>query len=188
MRIKDPRDARAWSEFHDLYAPLLYHYARARGLDHDDAEDVRSKCYESIVRHMPEFEYDKRKGGFKAWLRTLVTNRVIDHFRKRREQIAESGDLRNLPANDPSPDEIFEDHWRLHHLRFCLERVRHRVSGKTLEVFHLLTNERQSVADVCGQLDMNTNQVYKAKARVLNMIREEMVLLGTLDTGDQIAP
>ncbi len=31
-RVKDPDDAAAWREFHALYAPLLFRYARARAL------------------------------------------------------------------------------------------------------------------------------------------------------------
>ncbi len=30
-RIKDFEDREAWREFHNVYAPLIYRYARARG-------------------------------------------------------------------------------------------------------------------------------------------------------------
>ena len=49
IRIKDPDANEAWSQFHDLYAPLIYRYARRRGLNRHEAEDVRSECYEAIV-------------------------------------------------------------------------------------------------------------------------------------------
>ncbi len=38
IRIKDPNANEAWSEIHDLYAPLIYGYARRQGLSRDDAE------------------------------------------------------------------------------------------------------------------------------------------------------
>ena len=63
LRLKDPTDAEAWSEFHKLYAPLLYRYARRRGLSRDDAEEIRDQCLEVVTRKMPTFEYDKEKGG-----------------------------------------------------------------------------------------------------------------------------
>ena len=100
IRIKNPRDTAAWAEFHDLYAPLLYRYARSRGLGHEDAEDVRATCYETIVRQIRQFDYQKEKGGFKAWLRTFVSRRVVDLFRKHRQPLADSHELAELPARE----------------------------------------------------------------------------------------
>ena len=42
-RLKTRSDAAAWSEFHRIYAPLLYRYARGRGLSRADAEEVRDQ-------------------------------------------------------------------------------------------------------------------------------------------------
>jgi RNA polymerase sigma-70 factor (ECF subfamily) len=64
LSLKNRSDAEAWSEFHKLYAPLLYRYARKQGLSHDDAEEVRDRCLEVVTRKMPTFEYDKERGGF----------------------------------------------------------------------------------------------------------------------------
>lgn len=49
VRLRDHRDNRAWSEFVDLYAPLIYAYARKRGLQ-DAAAD-----------------YHGGAGGFFSW-------------------------------------------------------------------------------------------------------------------------
>jgi RNA polymerase sigma-70 factor (ECF subfamily) len=177
IRIKDARDTQAWSQFHDLYAPLLYRYARARGLGHEDAEDVRSKCYEAIVRQVPHFDYDRQKGGFKAWLRTLVNRRVVDLWRIRREVRADTCELQELAADDETAAELWEQQWRQQHLRFCVDQARNFVSEQTFEAFRLLTKEDCSVPDVCQRLGMNANQVYKAKANVLAAVQE---LIGTL--------
>src|SRR5262245_20386893 len=116
IRIKDPRDTAAWAQFHDLYAPLLYRYARARELSREDADDVRSTCYEAIVAQIKEFEYDKSRGGFKAWLQTLVYRRVVDLLRKRHEGRADTDQLRDLPDDAPGPDEVWDHQWKNQHL------------------------------------------------------------------------
>jgi len=174
IRIRDARDTQAWSEFHDLYAPLLYRFAKARGLSHEDAEDVRATCYEAIVRQISQFEYDKSKGGFKAWLRTLVNRRMIDLLRKRREQVADTGQLADLVDTDSSVDELWERHWRQQHLRFCVQQARSRISQATFDAFTMLMQDDASVPDVCERLGMTPNQVYKAKAKALDAIRELM--------------
>lgn len=177
IRVKNPRDTQAWAQFYDLYGPLLYRYARAKGLSHEDAEDVQATCYEQIVRQIRHFDYDKQRGGFKAWLRTLVARRVIDLLRKHREPIADRHDLELVSDPEPAPDELWEQHWKQQHLRYCVELVRQDVSPQTFEAFHLLMQEGWSVPDVCDRLGMNPNQVYKAKARVLELVRERMAAL-----------
>ena len=178
VRIKDPNAAEAWSEFHDLYAPLIYRYARRRGLNRDDADDVRSECYKAIVQQIKTFNYDNAKGGFKAWLRTMVDRRVIDLFRKRREQQANTGALRQLEAVHPSPEEAWEIEWKNQHLRHCVEQLRSEVSRTTFEAFSIVVIQGRPVAEACDVLGMNANQVYKARARMLRRVRQRMTEFG----------
>jgi RNA polymerase sigma-70 factor (ECF subfamily) len=146
-------------------------------LSHEDAEDVQATCYEQIVRQIRHFDYDKQKGGFKAWLRTLVTRRVIDLLRKHREALAESHDLELAAGSEPAPDELWEQHWKQQHLRYCVEQVRGFVSPETFLVFEMLMHDGSSVPAVCKRLGWNANQVYKAKARVLDLVRQQMASL-----------
>src|SRR5262249_39088714 len=37
VRLRDPQDQAAWTEFVDLYVPLIYNYARKQGLQDADA-------------------------------------------------------------------------------------------------------------------------------------------------------
>jgi RNA polymerase sigma-70 factor (ECF subfamily) len=178
IRIKDPNAKEAWSEFHDLYAPLIYRYARRRGLNRDDAEDVRSECYRAIVEQIKTFHYDKAKGGFKAWLRTMVDRRVVDLFRKKREHHANTRALGQIEAVHPSPEEVWEAEWKNQHLQHCVEQLRSEVSRRTFEVFSIVVIQGRPVAEACDELGMNPNQVYKAKARMLRRVRDKMIEFG----------
>ncbi len=40
LRLRDAQDGGAWREFVDLYAPLVYGYARKQGLQDADAADL----------------------------------------------------------------------------------------------------------------------------------------------------
>ncbi len=177
IRIKDPRNTQAWAEFHDLYAPLLYRYARARGLGHEDAEDVRSRCYEVVVKQIPHFNYDDQKGGFKAWLKTIVNRRVVDHLRKRREAAADTHELLAVQDDMVSADELWEQQWKQQHLRYCVAQVGGQVSAEAFEVFRLLVEEQCNVPEVCERMGLNANQVYKAKGRVLHLVKEMMLAM-----------
>jgi len=143
-------------------------------LSHEDAEDIRSTCYEAIVKQIRDFEYNQAKGGFKAWLRTMVNRRVVDRLRKRHPQQLDIHVMADIPSGSPSADELWDEHWQRQHIRFCIEAARQSVSTKTFEAFQLLAHEGYSVTAVCEKLDLNPNQVYKAKARVLAAIRGQM--------------
>jgi|WetSurMetagenome_2_1015567.scaffolds.fasta_scaffold82303_2 RNA polymerase sigma factor (sigma-70 family) len=177
-RVKDPDDAAAWREFHALYAPLLFRYARARGLSVADAEEVRDQCLATLSRAMAKFDYDRDKGRFRNWLRRIVNNRVANFVRVHRERIAESHEARALPDPQPSPDDLWEREWRYQHLLHCVEQVRDVVSERSYCAFRMLLVDECPVSEVCARLDMNANQVYVAKSRVLQRVRRKLEELG----------
>ena len=148
-----------------------------KGASHEDAEDVRATCYEQLVRQICHFDYDKQKGGFKAWLRTLVCRRVYDLWRKHREPLAESQDLKAVLDAEPTPDELWEQHWKQQHLRYSVELVRQEVPPQTFAAFQALMQDGATVSEVCNRLGMNANQVYKAKARVLELVRQRVAAI-----------
>lgn len=181
IRLRDAKDESAWREFYAIYSPLLYDYARARGLRHEDAEDVRSECLTAIVRQMPQFVYDRSLGSFRSWLRTMTVRRVIDRLRKSVELSAGSAVLALIERDTNSPDEIWEREWRHQHLRFCMDEARSQVSEQTWDIFELLVDHQTPVAEISNRLQVTANQIYKARTRVLDLIRERMRYLSAED-------
>lgn len=174
VRIRNRDDSDAWTQFHELYGPLLYRYARARGLSSDDAEEIKSQCLAVVVQQIGNFEYNRAKGGFKNWLRRIAYNKIMDVFRNQRTKSIQSGEMRAIADTDPSPDQVWEAHWQHAHLKYCVEQVGAAVSPQNYRAFYLLVFEEQSVEEVSTELGMNANQVYKAKSRVLERIRIKM--------------
>jgi len=50
LRLRDPRDAAAWTEFVELYTPLVYGYVRKQGLQDADAADLSQDVLISVAR------------------------------------------------------------------------------------------------------------------------------------------
>lgn len=174
QKVRDPRDSKAWEEFYALYGPLVYGYARKKGLSRDDAEDIRGQIMSAVVQQIASFEYDKAKGGFKNWLRRMTHNKIVDQLRKRREKQEDSQIMGALPDKEPLPDEEWERQWKNAHLRHCVEQIRPTVSEQNYRAFHLLVLEECPVEEVCRTLNINTNQAYKAKSRLLALIRDRL--------------
>ena len=79
--------------------------------------------------------------------------------------------MAQIRSRENTPEESFDEQWRLSHLEFCLDNVKHRVPEKTWQAFELLA-DNATVSDVGKALGLNDNQVYKAKSKVLKLVRE----------------
>jgi RNA polymerase sigma-70 factor (ECF subfamily) len=178
QRVKNPADAEAWREFHALYAPLILRYASGQGLGAGDAEEIRDRCFEVLVQRLPGFDYARERGRFKAWLYRIVHGKVVDFLRGARPLPAESAAFARLADASPGPSELWEQSWRTEHLRFGLQEARARLTERTYRAFELLLLEGKSVTEVCAILEINANQVYKAKARALEEVRSVLERLG----------
>lgn len=176
-RVRDLADGEAWVEFYDLYAPMLFRYARTRGLGVADAEEVRDRCLDAVARAMPDFEYDPARGSFKGWLFAIANAKTIDVLRMRRPQRLSTVEGLAVPDPAPDPAAAWEAAWRHQHMCHGLERARARVSTRNYRAFAMLL-DGCSVPEVCDALDMNQNQVYKAKFRVLAEVRACLGRLG----------
>lgn len=174
IRIKDRRDARAWGEFDAIYRPMLYRFATMRGLGHAEAEDVVQHCMIAVQEHIARFDYDPRKGRFKGWLRTMVNNRVRNLLRDRHEQSAESQDFKRDQQREDAPDEVFDKLWLEEHLKHCLRLVREEVEEATFKAFQLYVIEERPVEEVCKEMNMTQNQLYKIKWRLTQKLGERM--------------
>jgi len=174
LRIRDRGDADAWHTFDEIYRPMLYRFARARGLSCADAEEVSQHCLTVISERIAEFSYDRRKGRFKGWLRTLVNNRVRNLLRDRREYQQATGDLDHRQEREPEPAEAFERIWLEEHLWHCLRQLRSEVEPRTYEVFRRYVIDDQPVEEVCEALNVTPNNVYTVKWRLTERVAARM--------------
>src|ERR1700719_4533420 len=76
VRLRDPRDEAAWAEFVDLYAPLIYGYARKQGLQDADAVDLSQEVVSAVAAAVGRLEYDPGRGTFRRWLFTIVRRKL----------------------------------------------------------------------------------------------------------------
>ncbi|MHC5110763.1 MAG: RNA polymerase sigma factor [Planctomycetota bacterium] len=174
IRIKDPDNAKAWSEFTAIYRPILHRYATSRGLSEDDAEDVVQFGMAAVYKHIKNFDYDPDKGSFRGWLRTVVNNHIRILQKKRRELNAKSQQLRMLETHDESPEAAFDRVWLEEHLKCCLQRVQAEVDDKAFKAFKSYVIDEWPVRRVCDTMGMNRNQLYKIKWRITHKLQEKM--------------
>jgi RNA polymerase sigma-70 factor (ECF subfamily) len=177
LRLRDHRDDQAWGEFVDLYAPLVYAYARRHGLQDADAADLTQTCLRQVAAHVGSLEYDRRRGTFRGWLFTIVRNKLRDFRDQPRRLYQGSGDARvqrllELQAA-PEPEESarWERDYRLRLLAWAADRVRPQVQETTWQAFWQTAVEGKGGAEVARALELTAAAVYLAKSRVMARLR-----------------
>ncbi len=174
LRIRDRGDTGAWRTFDAIYRPMLYRFARAYGLAHDDAEEVAQHCLTVISDRIGEFSYDPKKGRFKGWLRTLANNRVRNLLRDRKEQQAGTGVFQKVQKCETPPEEVFDEIWLEEHLWHCLRELQGEVKESTYMAFQYYVIDEWPIEKVCAELNMKPSNVYTIKWRLTERVATRM--------------
>ncbi len=177
IRLRDLQDRQAWAQFVELYAPLIYGYARKRGLQDADSADLMQACLRQVAAHVGSLEYDPRRGTFRGWLFTIVRNQLRDfHDRSRRpdQGSGASGMQRFLdsqPAAEPDEDSEWEREYRQGLLAWAAEQVRPKIQETTWQAFWQTAVEDRPSKEVAQRLGLTVAAVYLAKSRVMARLR-----------------
>jgi RNA polymerase sigma factor (sigma-70 family) len=184
-RLKDWQDQASWQEFFDTYWKLIYGVARQAGLNDVEAQDVVQETLVSVAKHMPTFKYDPAIGSFKAWLMIMTRWRILDQLRKRPpqeghhrpdgEHLTGTGTAERVV--DPASldlNKVWEAEWEKSLLEAAVERVRHRLDPQKYQIFDFYVNKEWAPEKVAQTFGISVNQVYIAKHRVTESIKEEV--------------
>lgn len=172
-RLRNPSEERAWSRFVELYAPLIFDWARRIGLPTTDAEDLVQDVMTVMLTKLPEFKYDRSK-SFRGWLRTITVNRCRDFFR-RRGKAPQTMHESALGIEAPDVADLFsEQEYRQLLVSRALDLMKTEFENSTWRAcWESVVNGRPAI-DVAADLGITVNAVYVAKSRVLRRLRREL--------------
>lgn len=184
-RLKDWRDNPSWQEFFDIYWKLIYGFAIRSGLNDVEAKDVVQETMLSVAKHIPNFKYDRNVGSFKHWLMNMTRWRIRDQIRRRKGHAAPSdeenatetrtGTVNRVP--DPASleiDALWEMEWEKNLLDAAVTKVKRQLDPEKYQIFDLLVNKEWPAQKVAETFGLSMNQVYLAKHRVTELIKEEV--------------
>ncbi len=179
LRLRDPRDAIAWTEFVDLYAPLVYHYARKQGLQDADAADLSQEVLVAVAGAIGRLEYDPGRGAFRNWLFTVVRRRLLNWRLAQGHKARGSGDTatQHLLEQHSAPAEQeseWDSEWEQRVFAWACEQVRKEVSASTWQAFWETFIEGRPSKQVAEGLGLSVAAVYLARRRVLTRLKERV--------------
>ena len=154
----------------------LRNFIRRRVPDREDAEDILQDVFSELVeayRLMKPIE----QGG--AWLFRVARNRIIDRFRKRREepsseQVAEDGEVLKLedllPAPNAGPDAAYARSVLLEELEDAIEEL----PREQREVFVAHEIEGRSFKEISAATGVSVNTLLSRKHYAVLHLRERL--------------
>jgi RNA polymerase sigma-70 factor (ECF subfamily) len=178
---RSPDDAAAWDRFVERYGPKIYAWCRQWRLQEADAEDVTQNVLLRLACRLRTFAYDPSR-SFRGWLRTVTAHACSDFFTDWARPDRASGDSRELDVLKSAPARAdllarLEEQFDRELMDEALARVRLRVEPRTWEAFRLASAEGLSGADTAARLGMRLTAVFKAKSRILQLVRAEVARL-----------
>jgi RNA polymerase sigma-70 factor (ECF subfamily) len=179
VQLRDGANEEAWREFTNLYAPVIYGFARKRGLQDADAADLMQDVLRSISAAISRLDYDRGRGTFRGWLFTVTRNKIYNFLSARRIRPQGTGDsstnrlLASHPETDDSPD-VWETEYQRRLASLAMDHIKHEFQENTWRAFWLAAVEGVPVADVAQQVGMTAGAIYVAKSRVLARLKEEV--------------
>jgi RNA polymerase sigma factor (sigma-70 family) len=184
-RLRDCADQESWRVFFDSYWRLIYNAAIKAGLTDAEAQDAVQETLISVMKSMPNFQYDAKKGSFKGWLLHLTRWRISDQFRKRQRGLEhqagnsrrpdETATVERVPNPDgPELEALWDEEWERNLVGAAIESVKKKVDPKQYQLFDLYVLKKWTVSKVAQTLSVNPGRVYLTKHRINRLIKKEI--------------
>jgi RNA polymerase sigma-70 factor (ECF subfamily) len=173
-------EAAAWDRLVRLYAPLVFGWCRAWGLQDADTADVLQEVFQAVATHLGRFRREKEGDTFRGWLRVIAQNKMRDHFRRLgREPPGVGGTdaqrrLAQLPGPPPPEDRAVDQEAEAGLFSRALDQIRGEFEDRTWRAFWQTAVEDRAPKDVALELAMSPGAVRVAKSRVLRRLREQL--------------
>jgi RNA polymerase sigma-70 factor (ECF subfamily) len=181
VRIRDGRDQEAWQQFVQLYAPVVYGFARKRGLQDADAADVMQDVLRSVARTAARLEYDPSRGSFRGWLYTVSRNKIFNFLQANRHNLdrGKGGEearerLETLADSEWQLASSWDEEYERNLALLAMNQVQEEVLPATWQAFWQTAVEGKHAREAGLALGMSAGAVYVARSRVLARLREEV--------------
>lgn len=179
VRIRDCEDKEAWRQFVEIYAPMIYRFARRHGLQDADAADVTQEVLCDVADGARNLDYDSRRGMFRSWLYRVARNRLYKFARGQKRGHHASGDtqeqrLLQQQLSRDNGEAIWNHEYEQRVFAWAVKTVRPEFRDATWQAFWETAVNGRSGREVSKELDMSIGAVYMAKCRVLARLKEKI--------------
>ncbi len=183
--IQSLENREAWSEFVQIYRPVIYRMARRRGMQDADAQDLSQDVLVRVSKSIDRWE-PQAGIRFRHWLRKVATNAIVTAVTKSAPVGVLDGSvadqiLAETPEVIAAKSELYDECFRERYLR-AATIVRGDVSPVTWAAFEQTVVQGRSCEEVAVTLGKSLGTIYAARSRIIKRLQSEVQ---RLERGDQ---
>lgn len=176
----DGTSPEAWSEFVELYTPLLDLWADRSGVPPADRGDLLQEVFVVLLRKLPDFRHAPAvKGGFRRWLRTVLTNKWREMNRRKALPVVPNPAAIDECVVSDEVEDISEAEYRQVLTRQALLLMQRHFQPATWRACWEHVVADRPARDVGAELGISAGAVRVASSRVLARLRS--LLAGLAD-------
>lgn len=180
IRLRDNADADAWSQFVEIYSPLVFSFARRCRLQESDAADLVQEVMSEVAKSISRFDYDPQVGKFRSWLYRIVKRTISRIQKKQSRQPKGTGDTEAMEVLSNHPDQhndlqqVWDREYHQQLIDWASTQIRDQFQDQTWRAFWLTSVEEKSPQEVAELLGLSVGSVYVAKSRVMKRLAEKI--------------
>lgn len=179
-RLCEEPTEEAWRRLDFLYRPLIHRWLlRGDQTLGAEVEDVIQEVMQGLMKELPRFRHNRRKGAFRSFLRKMTLYRLQAFWHSRGKQpallqegAADSVLMRLEDATSDLSRQWDEEH-NQHVMRSLLKLIEPEFNPTAWAAFRRQVIDEAEPAAVAAELGIALSAVYLAKSRVLKRLRQE---------------
>lgn len=113
---------KAFTKLYELHVDAVYQYCAHRSHSTQEAQDLCSEVWESVLNHIGELKSD-HPTVFKGWLFTIARHCVYKHWKKRQPNNELNEQTHQIPSNEANPATAHEQDENAKQLRLLVEAL-----------------------------------------------------------------
>lgn len=176
--LKQGSDSDAWQTMLNVYQPLISKWLLRFGTPTNELTDLTQNVLTVVVGKLAQFEHQGRTGAFRAWLRNITRNCLLEFWRQNKIVPLATGktsfqeNLNQLADQTSELSQLWNREYDSHVVVSLLNLIRPEFKPQTWSVFELFVIQGHKAADVAARLGITANSVFIAKSRIMSRLRE----------------
>ena len=170
-KIRDFGDEEAWSEFVQIYQPVVQRFIQRRGLQYADAVEVTQEVLSRVAKSIGSWDSDHEKSTFRGWLYRITRNLTIDFLRRKKIERARIGQgdagLSQVVDTGDQQSQEFQNEFEKQIFYWAAESIKPSFKPENWQAFWLSTVEGMPIEKVADQLKLKPGNVYVARSRIM---------------------
>src|SRR5262245_42747195 len=180
VRLRDASDGDAWRQFVQVYGPVVYGFARRRGVQDADAADLMQEVLRSMMTSAHKLDYDPSRGSFRGWLFTVTRNKLLDWREKQKRRQGSGGTSAQEMLEQQSAREeesLLDQEFRRHLFSVAAEQVKGEFEEQSWRAFWLAAVDGKKPQEIAAALGISVGAVYIARSRIQARLKERVAEL-----------